>query len=89
MTDTRPGIDLPAGADADAFARRYLAHAASQLRGHDEATLERIAKENREFGATRRAGETLVRIRDVDAETTVVEIVTDDAAFLVDSVRAE
>ncbi|HEU5005872.1 MAG TPA: NAD-glutamate dehydrogenase [Jatrophihabitantaceae bacterium] len=89
MTDTRPGIDLPAGPDADAFARRYLAHAASQLRGHDEAALERIAKENLEFGATRHDGETLVRIRDVDAETTVIEIVTADAAFLVDSVRAE
>jgi glutamate dehydrogenase len=89
MTDTRPGIDLPAGPDADAFARRYLAHAASQLRGHDEATLERIAKENLEFGATRRDGETLVRVRDVNAETSVVEIVTADAAFLVDSVRAE
>jgi len=93
MTDTRPGIDLPAGPDADAFARRYLAHAASQLRGHDEAALERIAKENLEFGATRRDGETLVRIRDCgsdsDAETTVIEIVTADAAFLVDSVRAE
>jgi glutamate dehydrogenase len=89
MTDTRPCIDLPTGPDADAFARRYLAHAASQLRGHDEAALERIAKENLEFGATRRDGETLVRVRDIDAETTVVEIVTADAAFLVDSVRAE
>jgi glutamate dehydrogenase len=89
MTDTHPGIDTPAGVDADIFARRYLAHAASQLPGRDDAALDLIARENLAFGAVRRPGEMLLRARDVDAETTVVEVVTADAGYLVDSVRAE
>ncbi|MGH8961709.1 MAG: NAD-glutamate dehydrogenase domain-containing protein, partial [Jatrophihabitantaceae bacterium] len=89
MTDTHPGISAPAGVDADIFARRYLAHASSQLPGRDDAALELIARENLAFGAVRKPGEMLLRVRDVDAETTVVEVVTVDAAYLVDSVRAE
>src|SRR6185437_13080529 len=89
MTDTHPGIEIPAGVDVDIFARRYLAHAASQLPGRDDAALDLIARENLAFGAVRQPGEMLLRVRDLDAETTVVEIVTVDAAYLVDSVRAE
>jgi glutamate dehydrogenase len=89
MTDTHPGLQAPAGVDPDTFARRYLAHAASQLPGHDDATLDAIAQENLAFGAVRASDETLLRVRDVAAETTVVEVVTADAAYLVDSVRAE
>ncbi|MEO8889609.1 MAG: NAD-glutamate dehydrogenase [Jatrophihabitantaceae bacterium] len=89
MTDTHPGIEAPAGVDVDIFARRFLAHASSQLPGHDDAALDLIARQNLAFGSVRAPGEMLLRVRDVDADTTVVEIVTGDAAYLVDSVRAE
>ena len=89
MTDTRPGIETPAEVDAEAFARRLLAHAASQLPGADDATLAELAGQLLAFGRVRQPGRTLLRMRDVDADTTAVEVVTADAAFLVDSVRAE
>ncbi|WAX55317.1 NAD-glutamate dehydrogenase [Jatrophihabitans cynanchi] len=89
MTETRPGTPAPSGVDADTFARRFLAHAGSQLPGRDDDELEILANENLAFGAVRRPGETLLRLRELDADTSAIEIVTSDAAFLVDSVRAE
>jgi glutamate dehydrogenase len=83
MTDTRPGLD------ADVFARRFLAHAGSQLPGQPAATLARLARESLEFGAVRRPGEILMRVRDIDADTTEVDVITADAPYLVDSARAE
>ena len=80
-------------ADPEAFARRYLAHAASQLPGRDDADLDALAAENLRFGSVRRPDETLLRVRDVGpgvpGEITAIEVVTADTAFLVDSVRAE
>ena len=83
MTDLAPGVDT------DVFVSRYLAHAASQLPGRDEEWLARLATGNLEYGAVRREGETLLRVTDLDAETTAVDIVTGDVPYLVDSLRAE
>ena len=81
----------PVGADVeiDIFERRYLAHAASQLPGRDDEWLARLARHNLVFGAVRKPGETLLEVRDHDADTTVVDIVTGDVPYLVDSLRAE
>ncbi len=81
--------DLARGVDSDVFVSRYLAHAASQLPGRDEDWLSRLAASNLEFGAERRDGETLLRVTDLDADTTAVDIVTGDVPYLVDSLRAE
>ncbi len=83
MTDLAPGVDI------DVFVSRYLAHAASQLPGRDEEWLARLATGNLEFGAVRHGGQTLLRVTDLDAETTAVDIVTGDVPYLVDSLRAE
>src|ERR1700761_4991413 len=83
MTELAPGVDL------DAFTSRYLAHAASQLPGRDEQWLPALARSHLEFGVTRGPGETLLRVTDMDADTTAVDIVTGDVPYLVDSLRAE
>ena len=79
----------PPGAMFDVFSHRYLAHASSQLPGRAASALTALARDSLAFGTTRRADETLIRILDVDASTTAVDIVTEDAPYLVDSVRAE
>ncbi|MGI8762315.1 MAG: NAD-glutamate dehydrogenase, partial [Jatrophihabitantaceae bacterium] len=89
MTGTRSGIDPSSRVDTDVFARRYLAHAASQLPGRDDAALTALGASNLDFGAVRETGQTLLRVFDSDADTTVVDVVTSDTAFLVDSLRAE
>ena len=83
MTDTRPGID------ADVFARRFLAHAGSQLPGRPAAALAELARASVAFGTVRPAGETLLRVVALDGDTTAVDVVTADAPYLVDSARAE
>jgi glutamate dehydrogenase len=95
----RPSAELSAGVsesqhpvpdvDLDVFDRRYLAHAASQLPGRDDEWLTALARRNLGFGAVRAPGQTLLEITDPDAETTVVDIVTGDVPYLVDSLRAE
>jgi glutamate dehydrogenase len=91
---------MPAGSSADlsttlpdvdvaVFERRYLAHAASQLPGRDEAELAALARDNLAFGAVRNRDQTLLRIGDPDPATTAVDIVTGDVPYLVDSLRAE
>ena len=79
----------PSGVMFDVFSHRYLAHASSQLPGRPTSALTALARDSLAFGTTRRADETLIRILDVDASTTAVDIVTEDAPYLVDSVRAE
>ncbi len=83
MTDLAPGVDV------DVFISRFLAHTASQLPGYDEERLSALVRSALEFGVRRQPGETLLRVRDVDADTTAVDIVTGDVPYLVDSVRAE
>jgi glutamate dehydrogenase len=75
--------------DVEIFDRRYLAHAASQLPGRDDEWLTALARRNLAFGAVRPPGQTLLEVSDPDEETTVVDIVTGDVPYLVDSLRAE
>ena len=75
------------GVDAEVFARRYLAHAGTQLPGHTDAQLAKLAESNLAFGAVRNDGDVLVRVIDTDGHT-AIDIVTEDAPYLVDSVRA-
>ena len=75
--------------DNEVFERRFLAHAASQLPGRDDDTLSALASAAFRFGVKRAGGETLLRVAQRDAHTTTVEVVTGDAPYLVDSVRAE
>ncbi|PZS27028.1 MAG: NAD-glutamate dehydrogenase [Pseudonocardiales bacterium] len=89
MTDTHPGTEIAGSVDPDVFARRYLAHAGSQLPGRAGNALGALAEENLAFGAVRSDGEILLRIHDIDADTTALEIITADAPYLVDSIRAE
>jgi glutamate dehydrogenase len=91
MTDTRPGTenDTATSVDPDVFARRYLAHAASQLPSRTGSALARLAREQLAFGAVRPLGEIRLRVEDIGAETTAIDVVLDDAPYLVDSVRAE
>ena len=95
MTETRTSDTSDAHAegatsvDTEIFQRRYLAHAASQLAGRSAGTLIAIARTALEFGTVRPDGRTLTRFTAVDSETAALEIVTDDAPYLVDSVRAE
>jgi glutamate dehydrogenase len=83
MTELAPGVDV------DVFVSRFLAHTASQLPGYDDERLAALARSSLEFGVRRRPDETLLRVRDVDADTTAVDIVTSDVPYLVDSLRAE
>ncbi|MDP9091978.1 MAG: NAD-glutamate dehydrogenase [Actinomycetota bacterium] len=83
MTETR------ASAAPETFARRYLAHAGSQLPGRSDGALAALAMDNLAFGSVRAPGQTLLRVVDIDAEHTAIDVVTPDAPYLVDSVRAE
>ncbi|MFN2517510.1 MAG: NAD-glutamate dehydrogenase [Jatrophihabitantaceae bacterium] len=89
MTDTRPGTDIASTVDADVFARRYLAHAGSQLPGRTVSALAAIAEDTLAFGAVRTVDQILIRVHDLDAQTTAIEVLTADAPYLVDSARAE
>jgi glutamate dehydrogenase len=91
MTDARQGTEtmIASSVDVDVFARRYLAHAGSQLPGRTGGALAALARSNLEFGTVRSKGQILLRVHDVDAEKTAIDVVTADAAYLVDSVRAE
>jgi glutamate dehydrogenase len=88
MTDTRPRVEH-AGVDPQAFARRYLAHAGSQLPGRSASSLAELARAQLAFGRVRHADETLIEVADVDGDTTAINVVTSDAPFLVESVRTE
>jgi glutamate dehydrogenase len=83
-----PG-DIDGVVDDEVFLRRYLAHASLELPNHDQAERIRIAHVHRGQGEVRSPSETQVRLRDIDGDTTAIEIVTDDAPYLVDSVQSE
>jgi glutamate dehydrogenase len=78
-----------ADVELDVFERRYLAHAASQLPGRDDEWLAQLARHHLAFGSVRGADETLLAVRNLGTETTVVDIATGDVPYLVDSLRAE
>ena len=85
MTDLHS--EVVAGVDGAAFARRFLAHAGSQLPGRPMHVLVRLAQDFLRAGTHRRAEDTFVRVQDLDDETTAIDIVSLDAPFLLDSVR--
>jgi glutamate dehydrogenase len=94
MTDTHAGPDTgtqsgPATVDAAVFARRYLAHAGSQLAGRAGDSLAELARDALSFGTVRPWGQTLLRVVDLDGETTAVDIVSADAPYIVESLWAE
>jgi glutamate dehydrogenase len=90
MTDTHTGAHPGAGVvDADVFARRYLAHADSQLPGIEQRTLDELAADVLTFGMVRPDGEALLRIRDLDAATTAIDVVSLDASYIVESLIVE
>jgi glutamate dehydrogenase len=73
----------------DVFSRRYLAHAGSQLPGRPSRALTLLARDALALGSIRKPDEMLLRIVDVDGATTAIDVITADAPYLVDSVRAE
>ncbi|MDT4918761.1 MAG: glutamate dehydrogenase, partial [Pseudonocardiales bacterium] len=90
MTDTHTGAPSGAGVvDTEVFARRFLAHAGSQLPGMDQAALDRLARDVLAFGTVRPPGQTLLRIRDLDAETTAIDVIALDASYIVESLIVE
>jgi glutamate dehydrogenase len=89
MTDTDAGTRTDAEVDAAVFARRYLAHAGSQLPGRPAEALTDFARDMLSFGMVRPWGQTLLRISDLDGQTTAVDIVSVDAPYIVESLWAE
>jgi glutamate dehydrogenase len=90
MTDTHAGTETGAGVvDSAVFTRRYLAHAASQLPGRSAEALTQLAEDALDRGSVRPWGQTLLRVRDMDAETTAIDIVSSDAPYIVESIWAE
>jgi glutamate dehydrogenase len=80
--------------DAAVFTRRYLAHAASQLPGRDPAALTALATSAQRFGAIRQWGQTLLRIAAAspdggEDDDVWIDIVSEDAPYIVESLRAE
>src|SRR3954466_14343452 len=90
MTYTHPGAQPGAGVvDSTVFARRYLAHAGSQLPGLDQQALAELAHDALAFGLVRPWGQTLLRLKDRDAQTTGLDIVSADAPYIVESLLVE
>jgi glutamate dehydrogenase len=75
--------------DAEVFQRRFLAHAATQLPGRPLSVLAELARNHLSLGLTRVRGEILVQARDLDGETTAIDIVAEDAPYIIDSLKAE
>ena len=82
-------MTVEAPSDDSIFTQRYLTHVATQLPGHPAAVLDALAADHRSFGQVRQPHEILVRVRPVDDVTCVVQVVTRDAPYLVDSLRTE
>ncbi len=82
-------MSAAAGIDLDVFLRRYLIHAASEVPNRAPGELRECANAHLALGRVRQPGELLIRAGDYDADTTAINIVTDDAPFLIDSIRAE
>ena len=75
--------------DNAVFARRYLAHAGSQLPGRAAPALNDLARDALDFGRARAWGQSLLRVRDEDGQTTAVDVVSGDAPYIVESIQAE
>jgi glutamate dehydrogenase len=79
----------PLTSEDPTFLRRYLSHASAQLPGRQQSALTELARRHFEVGRSRNSGDTLISIVDTDATTTVIDVITRDAPYLVDSVTAE
>ncbi|MGI8879203.1 MAG: NAD-glutamate dehydrogenase [Jatrophihabitans sp.] len=75
--------------DDKTFVRRYLAHVAAELPNRTEDEQLEIAHQHWQLGRIRQSGDIQIRVRDIDGDTSAVEIVTNDAPYLVDSIRSE
>ena len=75
--------------DEDVFLRRYLMRAPVQLPGRPARALTELARQHFQAARTRKPGQTVVWIADLDGEGTSIDLVTEDAPYLVDSTRAE
>ena len=89
MTQTEPHHTGTGSVDAAVFARRYLAHAPTQLAGCTQSQLTDLARSALAFGESRPWGQNLLRVHDLDGETTAVDIVSIDAPYIVESLVAE
>jgi glutamate dehydrogenase len=92
MTDLTTGAE-PASANATSaypvFARRYLMRAAAQLPGRQARELDDIAARHYSTGLRRQLQDIVLAVYDLDGDCTAIDIITTDAPYLVDSVRAE
>ncbi|MEO6500846.1 MAG: NAD-glutamate dehydrogenase domain-containing protein, partial [Jatrophihabitantaceae bacterium] len=93
MTELSAGAGPTAGSqplpDEDVFLRRYLMRAPVQLPGRPARALAELARQHFSAARVRKPGETVVWIADLDGEGTSIDLVTEDAPYLVDSTRAE
>ncbi|MEO9139708.1 MAG: NAD-glutamate dehydrogenase [Jatrophihabitans sp.] len=89
MTDTHTGLTETVAVDPAVFARRFLTHASTQLVGHSENAMAALAQSMFVFGALRPAGQTLLRVQDVEDSGTTVDIVSEDAPYIVESLWAK
>jgi len=87
VTSSGHGTSQPP--DEDVFLRRYLMRASAQLPGRPARALAELARRHFAAARTRKPGETVIRIADLDGEATSIDMVTEDAPYLVDSTRAE
>ncbi|SDI86110.1 glutamate dehydrogenase [Frankineae bacterium MT45] len=81
--------DLDSDTLTKVFLRRYLAQAQTQLSNRDLAQLDDAAQQHLALGRVRPSEANLVSVTHLDGDTSAIDIVTDDAPYLVDSVRAE
>jgi glutamate dehydrogenase len=88
MTDVSETLSDTAHSD-EVFHRRYLQRAAAQLPGRQARTLDEIAAGHFAAARVRMPDEIIIATSDLDGEHTAIDIVTVDAPYLVDSVRAE
>jgi glutamate dehydrogenase len=89
MSSPRTQVVPASAIDLDVFLHRYLAHAGSQLPTRTGSELTALARSQLDFASVRRSGETLVRTVPTSDEITAFEVVSADAPYLIDSIRAE
>jgi len=71
------------------FLRRYLLRAGNQLPGRQSRELDQIAERHLRSSARRGPGEIALACYDLSEDCTAIDLATQDAPYLVDSVRAE